>query len=1824
MPPEPLPWESRKDFFKEKKQQEQQLHERLSSDAAVGSAARWRESPYRGSHDFVRGGSADGKPSGPSKQGSYQTLFPEESGHGRTPTRSSDRMVDEESCRPSASHPEGRYGRNNRGENKGSSSCQKDWKGHHRHRHSWEAGDASAMNSFGSRQHSVVSSQRSVDDLLAYASHPHSDTENLAWDPLHSKDHHDKMSSVDPLGTGHIYDKDLAWKPLKWTRSSSLSSRGSGFSHSTSSKSIKADSEDGRLELPPGKATPVRSPSGDGGMGVMSAVPLEETCSRKKQRLGWGQGLAKYEKEKVEGPEEVTRKIGSLLGSNITQAVNICGVSSLPDRSPRVTGLSECMSPATPCSVACSSSPGLEEKPYIKVANNDIDVSHSSDSPDHDFRNFPEEFSINLENTELNPLKKISSLLVQLLQPEDVTFGDSNFMQSTALNKLRLLKTDFSEALVKTQSEIDLFENELKSLDKVSEVNVSCPVPSKSIQADIAVKFCKEQADSASNFVVEPLLCNDPLDVCADIKDENIDSPGTVTSKCAEVLSLVTEISAPDMVKADEHSADVEAPTSTALGEQDFMQFHRRSSAALNGDKDGTCLCESSKGPDFCSGESLYREVDSTFSAFILASNKDSARKASEVFDKVLPTSQPEFDICQAVNSVSCRQNNMQIKEKLAMHKHFQRFKERVLTLKFRAFHHLWKEDMRLLSLRKYRAKPQKRVEPSGRSSHSGYQKHRSSIRSRFTSPGNLTLVPTTEIVDFASKLLSDSQIKLYRESLKMPALILDEERRHTRFITSNGLIEDPCAVEKERSMINPWTPEEKEIFMDKLATFGKDFTKIASFLCHKTTADCIEFYYKNHKSESFEKIKERLELRKQGRCFPSNAYLVTSGKKWNREVNAASLDMLGAVAAHADDSSRKTQQSCAGRSILGGLYDHKMSGRDSILEGATSGDIPGTESEAAAADVLASICGGLSSEAMSSCITSSVDPGEGFQEWKGQKINYMIVDRPFTPEVSHNIDEEETCSDESCGELDSVDWTDEEKATFIVALRSYGKDFASISCCVRTKTRDQCKIFFSKARKCLGLDLIHPGPDNEETPMSAASGGRSDSEDACLVEMDSTICCSTQSCSKMDVDLPPSVVMAKCSEGCGAGNDLLLQSEDISSGKDDVGISNPDELDTGRIEEPDHGGNGSQQAPKLESSFNGKDKLLKGDESQSGIVQELSQRDEAATASAVLDCDLPVQPPHNSADDSLVDSESKEHETSQVRSSSLAESASVEGPRGLAQSRSYDVVEFKQGVEPGTSAEGLKTKAGALDQGIELGTSAEGRKTKAEAQLTVPETTTGLDDSKVAKTGSLEATNCRSGLGCPMPDSTTVSNHPEMEMTACPGFSTVPNHQHHVSLKLPPSREKKPHIISWPQNGHCSSELANVALQDSSTAIIDHEDPLHQPTTQSILNFEEHGINQQQKSDCVDFRQQYPPLQILKGYPLQMSNKNEMNGELASIGEKPVLQNYQKMSRNSHSSRFIFVPDSYTEKCNGSKSPIHSASSELAFLPRTEKSESNLGSCSRSLDKQATMSCCEAEKQSPGIGDFKLFGKILSHPPSSNKVNCPKENENEDESPCKSNKSFISSNSEHGTDGTSIKSKKLQSSSSSCMGVEEFPIKSYGFWDGSRIQTGFSSLPDSAKYLAAISEYPMPVCRIDQRPLPAAVVRRTEPSLGSLSVSNMNGGGLTDFQQAYRSADGVSVQPFSVVDAKRRQDMSELQKRNGFETMLGFQQQQSMGVVGMNVVGGRGILVGGCTGVSDPVAAIKMHFANAEATRFGGGGSGGGSVGVIREDESWGRDVGR
>ena len=304
-------------------------------------------------------------PEGHGKLGGWHQ-FSEETSHGYGPSRSfSDRVLEDESFRPSVPRGDGKYNRIGR-ESRGSFS-QRDWRGHSKE-NSKEFGNPSRRPS----SQDASSDQRSLDDTVTYSS-PQSDFVSVS-DKIHSKDRNDKVGGVYGLGNGPKSDVEVSlgstdWKPLKWSRSGSLSSRGSAYSSSTNSKNEKTD-------LPHRVASPLQSPSAEATACLTSSLPSEDAISRKKPRLGWGDGLAKYEKEKVEVPDGSLRKEVTVLSSSSAELAHSLG-SNFAEKSPKTLPFSDCASPATPSSFACSSSSG-EPFPLKKLYRRDILVSLSA------------------------------------------------------------------------------------------------------------------------------------------------------------------------------------------------------------------------------------------------------------------------------------------------------------------------------------------------------------------------------------------------------------------------------------------------------------------------------------------------------------------------------------------------------------------------------------------------------------------------------------------------------------------------------------------------------------------------------------------------------------------------------------------------------------------------------------------------------------------------------------------------------------------------------------------------------------------------------------------------------------------------------------------------------------------------------------------------------------------------------------------------------------------------------------------------------------------------------------------------------------------------------------------------------------------------------------------------------------------------------------------------------------------------------------------------------------------------------------------------------
>ncbi|XP_019427603.1 PREDICTED: uncharacterized protein LOC109335840 isoform X2 [Lupinus angustifolius] len=1684
MPPESLHWD-RKEFLKERK------HERSQS---LGSLARWRDSSHH--RDFTRWGSPDFRATpGHGKQGGWH-LFSEESGHRYGVSRSRDKILEADIKPSSVSRGDGRYGKYNR-ENRGPFGLR-DWRGH-----SLETTNSSLNMS--RRPPDVKNDQRS-DVALTYSSHPHSDFVNN-WDQHHSKDQHDNMCGVNGFGTGPRCGRgkslgSIDWKPLKWTRSGGLSSRGPGFRHCSRSRSMGGeDSYEVKIESQPKNGTTNESHSSKVAACVTYSAPSNDKACRKKPRLNWGEGLAKYEKKKVDGPD-VCENTGSPVSNR--EPFNSLSPHNSVHKSPKVSGFSECESPATPPpSAACSSSPGVGDKLFEKTVTVDNDVSNLTISG---FQNHLQRFSLNLEKLDIDSLNDMGASITELIQCDDPCSFDSDLVSSSAMDKLLIWKADISKVLERTELEIDSLETELKSLK--SESGDSCLRPAPALGSQLVChneKPCEEYAVVSDQVLwPEPLKKVSSGDLLVDKrplstnlrgshehnKEEDIDTPGTSTSKFEEALPLTEVVSSCDTRTYGNFSGDLDAMQSTSV--KCLGPCATKEVASLSAYGDGNTSMDARSGSSLClsSEDILYNTI--------ISSNKESADRACGVFANLLPK-----ECCEIGNTggSSDSLSHTFIMEKFVERKRFARFKEKVITLKFKALRQLWKEDMRLLPMRKCRPKSHKRHELSVRSTCNGIRKNRSTIRPRFSFPGDhISLVPTSEILNYTSKLLSEPKIEVQRKALKMPALILDEkEKMVSKFISSNGLVEDPLAIEKERTMINPWTAEEREIYLDKYAVFGKDFWKIASFLDHKTTADCVEFYYKNHKSECFEKLKKQY-VGKLGKSFSAKTDMMTSGRKWNREVDAASLEILSAASVMVDGISSNKRMHAG--SLLLRRYGNVKASRadDSITDRSAKIHIIGDERETAAADVLAGICGSISYEAS---ITSSADLVEESMDRKFLKAK-PLSEQPLIPDVTQN-DDDGTCSDESCGEMDPTEWTDEEKASFLQAVSSFGKDFTKISQCVG-RSQEQCKVFFSKARKCLGLELMHSISENAGSPVNDdVNDGGSGTDDGGVVET-----CSTdgtdKSGMKTDEDIPSFVM-----------NTYHDDSPAVECRKLSVELKKLKEISGVEVDHED--------------------------------VNEVSDA-----------CANKTEPKVGS-------------DGSDVMLCSSVKSCSVSGKATIIMSDNTEVGKGKADKTGGATTELISAqeifepcKSNSVDEdrlvsdvfsggpGNELG----------RQRVTSLQFLDDRDDKREADTGAVAK------LKYSVHGSSTTGHASLSSVGNSCSLLSFDTENKHVSVG-------RPHMSAFSFEDHHAT--ANSLLQNTAAANVKCKKTAVQDRLSSTSDFQG-SSNMHCHSSISNGGHQLPipgnhveAINILRGYPLQVPFKKEVTGDRncsSSATELPLLSKNDEQAGDQFKTR-------------------------LQHLSGSEKSSRN--------------------------GDVKLFGKILTNPSSTLKPNLTSKASEEKGTHHSKLSSKSSGHKLSGHHNADENLKILKLDRNDYPGLENVPLRSYDYRDGNGVQTCLSSLSDSAillaKYPAAFGNYSASSAKVEQQSL-QAFARNNERHLNNafaFTTRDINGSnGLIDYQM-FRSRDGLKVPPF-MVDAKHRQDLlSELQRRNGFEAISSLQ-HQGRGMVGMNSIGKPGILMGG---VSDPVAAIKMHYSNSD--KYGGQ-----SGSITRNGESWGGkgDLGR
>ncbi|MCO5579702.1 hypothetical protein L7F22_033560 [Adiantum nelumboides] len=633
----------------------------------------------------------------------------------------------------------------------------------------------------------------------------------------------------------HWYD----WRTRERTVFGGFSScTGGSFSSKTNLKEICAAStlmEQPWSSSPPYQLATQNSFSDQGNQDFNARV----MSSKKRARLTWGQGLAKYEKEKIEEDHFVS---------------NTCeeGHRGLTESQEDMHASSDCQSRLTENGSfsplhdqhreqdSCDSGnlSGCESERASTPKN--LAICHKFGPPKH----------LPLKHSEVQSKENFRGLGVSV-SPREAPYFQAPALQASNLPEVQVLISNFWRErptlskdvltlyVVKVEQEIDLLGKELVKLgyDGVDEIGSLCDA------SNLKVEGWGGESCDADASATDALL------------DRTEDSSAIVVA-CAKSVPLLH--------KDDGH---VELP--------EVLDFAQTSSVATQSDMGGKIGLDAVHPPAIPAGglqceSGLLRpdaEATSTDKVFgfvesILLSNTLIAERSlaslahlnSPRLSAISPLGVLYGCPCLSwtLNAESHSRKRKRLQTNIVEEKMSVSFVERVSAVKLKVHRELLKQKQSGTPCELQRGKRSKVVKAQQREYFNAIS-HQSSVKS----------VLKSEEVRHAKTLNVGED---NRGFLQMPAMLLGREKELHNFKTKNGLVIDPISAEQERKFFNPWSKEEKRLFLEKYSLFGKDFRRLASYLEHKSVADCIEFYYRNQKNQEFERVRHEHRLRKHCR----------------------------------------------------------------------------------------------------------------------------------------------------------------------------------------------------------------------------------------------------------------------------------------------------------------------------------------------------------------------------------------------------------------------------------------------------------------------------------------------------------------------------------------------------------------------------------------------------------------------------------------------------------------------------------------------------------------------------------------------------------------------------------------------------------------------------------------------------------------------------------------------------------------------------------------------------------------------------------------------
>jgi len=279
------------------------------------------------------------------------------------------------------------------------------------------------------------------------------------------------------------------------------------------------------------------------------------------------------------------------------------------------------------------------------------------------------------------------------------------------------------------------------------------------------------------------------------------------------------------------------------------------------------------------------------------------------------------------------------------------------------------------------------------------------------------------EFAEIMSQLREEDNLnpecKFLKTVAKIPSMVLAEERI-APFRDSNGLIEDPLQVERDRKLMNPWTDEEKLIFLKKFLRYPKNFVKISTYLKKKTTADVISYYYLNKKTLDLKKLLREQQMRKRGFSRVPTRVIAAAFGGGSKEI------------AHLNSWSLMEQEK----------------GHTSTVRSSSSSST------------------GVNHRA-------KVETQVNFQDDSHQESDSpeRKQHRPSLLGISNFADQTRNSSGGGGGGVETdTKWTQREHELFLEAIRKFSKDFKAISEYLGTKSSFQCRNYYHNSKKKLRL----------------------------------------------------------------------------------------------------------------------------------------------------------------------------------------------------------------------------------------------------------------------------------------------------------------------------------------------------------------------------------------------------------------------------------------------------------------------------------------------------------------------------------------------------------------------------------------------------------------------------------------------------------------------------------------------------------------------------------------------------------------------------------